>query len=435
MAKRLPTDWILDEARFVVDGSQVVLNFKTTNHAINLSAPSQEEFLKKALLAKDNALLNDAGYHELKMVPGSAGLPSLSCIKKKRKRQNGEIPIEPVHMEGHQELRDCMKDVFHEMKDLECTGLDFDGRHFNIEWLVCSDWTFLAIFLGLSGAKAKYFCIWCFCSKDKIVDFLGKICSIIMIRKAMHDTGVNFYFFEVKGDDGKSSIKWSSLDGNELNKVLEKLNLKAVLNDMTNKTLSTLDILNKTSLMNLCKERDLPTSGTKEALKSNLKDWMKKNGVHSLASKTLPYSSFSMMNRCTDPSNRVQPDNTNPQTSLIVDKLVLLWKDFSTLMMALRANPGDEAYMLPDNFHERGRQWDTNFRYVTFDEDVTPYIHVLVYHCHQFLEKYGKIHSSNCQPVENKNHIIYDKCCECQFSHQVLFSRCLLSVGTKIIRS
>ena len=75
--------------------------------------------------------------------------------------------------------------------------------------------------------------------------------------------------------------------------MLEKLNLKAVLNDMTNKTLSTLDMLNKTSLMNLGKERDLPTSGTKEALKSNLKDWMKKNGVHSLVSKTLPYSFFS----------------------------------------------------------------------------------------------------------------------------------------------
>ena len=36
--------------------------------------------------------------------------------------------------EGHQELKEYMKDVFHEMKDLECTGLDFNGRHFNIEW-------------------------------------------------------------------------------------------------------------------------------------------------------------------------------------------------------------------------------------------------------------------------------------------------------------
>lgn len=38
--------------------------------------------------------------------------------------------------EGHDELTACMKDVFREMKDLERMGLDFDGRHFNIEWLV-----------------------------------------------------------------------------------------------------------------------------------------------------------------------------------------------------------------------------------------------------------------------------------------------------------
>jgi len=40
-------------------------------------------------------ILADAGYHELKMVPGS-GLPSLTRIKKERKRQNAEIRIEPV---------------------------------------------------------------------------------------------------------------------------------------------------------------------------------------------------------------------------------------------------------------------------------------------------------------------------------------------------
>ena len=64
----------------------------------------------------------------------------------------------------------------------------------------------------------------------------------------------------------------------------------------------------------------------------------------------------------------MQPGNKNPQTSLIVDKPVLSCEDLSTLMMALRANSGDEAYMLRDTFHERVRQWATNFRCVTFEE-------------------------------------------------------------------
>ena len=29
----------------------------------------------------------------------------------------------------------------------------------------------------------------------------------------MYDIGINFHFLEVQGNDGKSSIKWSSLDG------------------------------------------------------------------------------------------------------------------------------------------------------------------------------------------------------------------------------
>ena len=72
--------------------------------------------------------------------------------------------------------------------------------------------------------------------------------------------------------------------GNELNIVLEKLDLKAVLHDMQNKNLSSLDVLNKSSLVNLCKERDLPTAGSKDVLKNSLKDWMKKKGVRSLVS-------------------------------------------------------------------------------------------------------------------------------------------------------
>ncbi|XP_022796783.1 uncharacterized protein LOC111335191 [Stylophora pistillata] len=39
-----------------------------------------------------------------------------------------------------------------------------------------------------------------------------------------------------------------------------------------------------------------------------------------------------------------------------------------------------------------------------FHQDVTPYIHALVYHVPQFLEKCGGLSIFNCQPVEKKNH-------------------------------
>jgi len=88
------------------------------------------------------------------------------------------------------------------------------------------------------------------------------------LERAMRNIGISFHFFEVKGDDGKSSIKWSSLDGNELNVVLDKLDLKAVLHDMQDKSLSTLDVLNKTSLLISAGKGAFPQLGQKTPLKT-----------------------------------------------------------------------------------------------------------------------------------------------------------------------
>lgn len=52
----------------------------------------------------------------------------------------------------------------------------------------------------------------------------------------------------------------------------------------------------------------------------------------------------------------------------MVDNLVHLWRDFRTLMLALRANPEDDEYLSPDMFHHHAKLWAQNFRCVTFDE-------------------------------------------------------------------
>lgn len=67
-------------------------------------------------------------------------------------------------------------------------------------------------------------------------------------------------------------------------------------------------------------------------------------------------------------SNVPDPNSNDSQTCLKVDKLVDLWKDFHTLMLALRANPEDDTYMSPQTFHHHARNWGMNFRCVTFDE-------------------------------------------------------------------
>lgn len=66
-----------------------------------------------------------------------------------------------------------------------------------------------------------------------------------------------------------------------------------------------------------------------------------------------------------------------------------LWKGFSDLVEALDSEPGQESFKTPVQFKDHARKWARFFREVHHDEDVTPYIHALVYHVPQFLEKCG----------------------------------------------
>ena len=77
---------------------------------------------------------------------------------------------------------------------------------------------------------------------------------------------------------------------------------------------------------------------------------------------------FFVFSQSPEASNIPDPNSNNSQACLIADRLVDLWRDFHTLMLALRANPEDANYMTPETFHHHARQWAINFRCVTFDE-------------------------------------------------------------------
>ena len=56
------------------------------------------------------------------------------------------------------------------MEELEENGVEIDVQHIKINWFLCSDWKFLAAFLGLNTAQSEIFCLWCHCDKSKISD-------------------------------------------------------------------------------------------------------------------------------------------------------------------------------------------------------------------------------------------------------------------------
>ena len=138
--------------------------------------------------------------------------------------------------EDYQELKDCLGQTFEEIEKLKMDGIEIDGQHFDDEWYVqftsvnknkfisqwlmkivwipfrvahlkrvtavdshikycwkqrkinltgcyynyrfcCSDWKFLALVYGLNGASSKYFCIWCYYSKNEINNLDSKCCD------------------------------------------------------------------------------------------------------------------------------------------------------------------------------------------------------------------------------------------------------------------
>ena len=58
-----------------------------------------------------------------------------------------------------------------------------------------------------------------------------------------------------------------------------------------------------------------------------------------------------------------------------VQRLQEVWNQFASLLSAIKSRPGEEEYMHPHEFQESARKWARNFKNVTFDDDVIPYIH------------------------------------------------------------
>ena len=71
----------------------------------------------------------------------------------------------------------------------------------------------------------------------------------------------------------------------------------------------------------------------------------------------------------------VSSDGHPEEDVLDVRELQELWHHFAQLMKALRAVPGTEHHMSPDEFQKAARDWATMLHRVTFDDDVIPYIH------------------------------------------------------------
>ncbi|RHZ67820.1 hypothetical protein Glove_299g4 [Diversispora epigaea] len=72
--------------------------------------------------------------------------------------------------ENYNTLKFILNPFLEELRSFKDDGLELNGILWKFELYFSSDWKFLAICLGLNSANSKYFCPWCMCSKNQLGD-------------------------------------------------------------------------------------------------------------------------------------------------------------------------------------------------------------------------------------------------------------------------
>ena len=287
--------------------------------------------------------------------------------------------------EDYEEMKNSLVDVFEEVEELEKNGFTHNGRVYEFDYYLCCDWKMLANLMGLNQANSTFFCLWCDCTKAEIFDMSVEDWEISRTydqcvercTKRRHEDAcgckfsplLNINFFRIIPDTLHMHlriggalihgiIEWA-VNNNKREELLAelaecgvRLNLSEVKEESgaTKYTYPTLDGNNIKRVLQLIKLNFLPTDG-----------------------------------------------NRREATRQCI-------AEFNKLMAGLAAEKTSGDYIEPDQFKEKAKKFIGLAREVFFDEDITPYMHTLVYHVPQFLQKYGTIYQFNCQAVEKKNH-------------------------------
>lgn len=69
--------------------------------------------------------------------------------------------------EKYSTLKFILDPLINELRSLKENGLEVAETLWNFELYFSADWKFLAICLGINGPTSKFFCPWCSCSKDQ----------------------------------------------------------------------------------------------------------------------------------------------------------------------------------------------------------------------------------------------------------------------------
>ncbi|GES94039.1 hypothetical protein GLOIN_2v1482032 [Rhizophagus clarus] len=272
--------------------------------------------------------------------------------------------------EDYDSLKNAMALFLKELHELKEFGLEINDIIWQFNFYFSSDWKFLCICLGFNGANSKHFCPWCETSKDE----RGRLETNWKMTKTMEQ--LNFDYTVYKGHQQVPLFNKIPLD----HWLIDELHVITWC---------------------YCKEMD--------RIKVKFQFWKEKGK----GSENWNYTS--LMGE--DKMKVLKEFNLgllfSPSRAI---KIRELWNKFSDLYNDLRNDNTN-----PDDFEKSAKEWLVLFllpskgNWIVGEEiisglylpsEITPYIHVLVYHVADMMrnnKKWG-LKAFSCAAVEKKNH-------------------------------
>ncbi|CAG8810495.1 14613_t:CDS:2, partial [Gigaspora margarita] len=301
-------------------------------------------------------------------------------------------------VEKYSILQIAMKSLRAELEDIKNGFIDKEGRYWNIKLYFSADWKFMAICLGHKAANSAEYCLWCPIHKSQngVLEINGIRQDNWTITKNMNEINRNYQ--NIPGHNQPPLFPMIPIH----NYVVDELHLLLRVTDQ----LWTLVINELRS-----------TKNYNDMIRKVIVDEMDRIGVkfqfwEDHDTKTWKYTSLMGDDKLKILQNFDFTVIFSLQRATLIRKL---WDGFYYLYDDLH-----NSNITGKDFHQKARSWLQLFltrsqgsinspgfvQGLYRPTDVTPYIHVLVYHVSEFIDIHKNVafNSFSCSAIEKKNH-------------------------------
>lgn len=304
--------------------------------------------------------------------------------------------------ENYTDLLESLEDIRDEIQHLK--SLSLDGVQYGVEFFLGADWKYLALIIGIEAANARYSCIWCTCpsedrhdiskewsfrDKDKGARTIEDIQRLAALKKRG----------SVKFGCARQPIFPSIPIDHVIPDVLHLfLRICDVLINLLILELRRLDGIEKSKLQTFDRSKTRHVVKYEEFLNNECK--ISFHMYLDKEKKTLKWRDLRGPEKI-QLLKVVNLPNLFPEINNAT-KIQEIWVEFREIYGVLRSTTPLSTSEVK-TFKSRIWKWLTLFLSVYQTKHVTPYMHLLVSHIPEFLEKYGTISQFSQQGLEKLN--------------------------------